>query len=94
MLFRSPTLRKFGGHIGYEIRYSEIRKGYGTKMLAMALPYCKNVLHLDKVMITCDDDNFGSQKVIENNGGILEDKVINRLDRGTILTRRYWIELN
>ena len=89
----TPALRKFGGHIGYEIRYSEIRKGYGTKMLAMTLPYCKDVLHLDKVMITCDDDNIGSQKVIENNGGILEDKIVNELDRGTILTRRYWIEL-
>ena len=89
----TPALEKIGGHIGYEIRYSESRKGYGTKMLAMTLPYCINELHLDKVLITCDDDNIGSQKVIENNGGVLQDKIINHLDRGTILTRRYWIDL-
>ncbi len=89
----TPGLQKYGGHIGYEIRYSETHKGYGTKMLAMVLPYCKNELHLEKVMITCDDDNIGSQKIIEKNGGILQDKVINQLDRGTVLTRRYWIDL-
>lgn len=89
----TPTLLKFGGHIGYEIRYSETRKGYGTKMLAMVLPWCKNELHLPKVMLTCDDDNIGSQKIIEKNGGILQDKLINHLDRGTVLTRRYWIDL-
>ena len=89
----TPALRKYGGHIGYEIRWSETRKGYGTQMLRMALPYCREELHLEKVLITCDDDNIGSRKIIENNGGILEDKIINQLDRGTILTRRYWIPL-
>jgi predicted acetyltransferase len=39
-------------------------------------------------LITCDDDNIGSQKVIEANGGILQDKINNQ--RG-VLTRRYWI---
>ena len=89
----TPALLKYGGHIGYEVRWSETRKGYGTKMLAMVLPYCRDNLRLEKVLITCDDDNIGSQKIIEKNGGILQDKVLNHLDRGTVLTRRYWIEL-
>ncbi|MCT7707108.1 MAG: GNAT family N-acetyltransferase, partial [Lactobacillus iners] len=46
-----------------------------------------------KVLITCDDDNIGSIKVIENNGGILENKVKNSLSRGNVITRRYWINL-
>ena len=87
----TPALFQYGGHIGYEIRWSESQKGYGTIMLAMALQFCKEEMGLDKVLITCDDDNIGSIKVIENNGGILENKVINPLDRGVVTTRRYWI---
>jgi hypothetical protein len=59
----------------------------------MALMYCKETLNLHKVLITCDDDNIGSIKVIENNGGILENKVQNRLSRGNVTTRRYWINI-
>lgn len=86
-------LLNYGGHIGYEIRYSMRNKGYGTKMLLMTLPYCKEVLKLQKVLITCDDDNIGSAKVIEKNGGIMENVVINDIDRGIVKTRRYWINL-
>lgn len=86
-------LINYGGHIGYEVRQSECMKGYGTKMLSMALKYCKEALNLNKVLITCDDDNIGSIKVIENNGGILENKVKNILPRGNVTTRRYWINI-
>lgn len=65
-------LTNYGCNIGYEIRQSECMKGNGTKMLSMALMYCKETLNLNKVLITCDDDNIGSIKVIENNGGIFE----------------------
>lgn len=45
------------------------------------------------IIFFVDDDNIGSAKVIENNGGILENKVENS-DRGeTFVTRRYWIKL-
>ena len=43
--------------------------------------------------MTCDDDNIGSSKVIENNGGILENKVENEDGDETFLTRRYWINI-
>ncbi|PNS43935.1 GNAT family N-acetyltransferase [Gardnerella vaginalis] len=86
-------LINYGGHIGYEVRQSECMKGYGTKMLSMALTYCKETLNLHKILITCDDDNIGSIRVIENNGGILENKVKNSLPRGNVTTRRYWINI-
>ena len=86
-------LLNYGGHIGYEIRYSMRNKGYGTKMLMMVLPFCKEILKLKKVLITCDDDNVGSAKVIENNGGIFENIVINEIDQGIVKTKRYWINL-
>lgn len=89
----NSSLTNYGGNIGYEIRQSECMKGHGTKMLSMALKYCKEALNLNKVLITCDDDNIGSIKVIENNGGILENKVKNILPRGNVTTRRYWINI-
>lgn len=64
-------LEKFGGHIGYSVKPSERRKGYAKKMLEMALPFCKQ-LGLKKVLITCNDNNIGSEKTILDNGGIYE----------------------
>ncbi|NTU47093.1 GNAT family N-acetyltransferase [Candidatus Roizmanbacteria bacterium] len=81
-------LLKHGGHIGYYIKPSKRRMGYGRKILQLALEKAKD-LGITKALVTCDDDNVGSQKVIESCGGILENKVQN--EEGKPLTRRYWI---
>ena len=86
------SLLRYGGHIGYGIRYSKWNFGYGTKMLALALKKAKQ-MGLEKGLITCNDDNIGSAKVIENNGGILQDIIENVVDGKRIYTKRYWIEL-
>ena len=83
-------LSKFGGHIGYSIKPDERRKGYATSMLKAILPYCKD-LNLDKILITCIDDNIGSEKTILNNGGVYESTV-NEPDRKCNL-KRFWITL-
>ncbi|MEL6309794.1 MAG: GNAT family N-acetyltransferase [Chloroflexota bacterium] len=84
----TPSLRKFGGHIGYRVRPTMRRKGYGTLQLKLALPHIW-ALGIERALVTCDDDNVGSQKIIEANAGILQDK----LDNGrSSLTRRYWID--
>ena len=57
-------------------------------MLRLALPKCKE-LGIDRVLMVCDDTNIGSAKSIENNCGVLENKV----DDDGVLVRRYWIEL-
>ena len=92
-----PHLMEFGGHIGYMIRPTERGKGYGNLQLALALDYCREhlrgVLDGDRVLVTCDDDNVRSARVIEANGGVLENKVENFEFGRTVLTRRYWIEL-
>ena len=42
------------------------------------------------MLVTCDDDNIGSIKTIENNGGVLEDIISGpELDKPK---RRYWID--
>ncbi|WP_414632447.1 GNAT family N-acetyltransferase [Clostridium sp. UBA3061] len=80
-------LLQYGGHIGYGIRPSQRRKGYASQMLTLALPIAKE-LGINKVLITCDKNNVGSAKTIMNNGGILENEVIN----GNEVTQKYWIE--
>jgi len=87
----TESLLKYGGHIGYGIKYSMWGKGYGTIMLKLALKEAKK-LGINKVLITCDADNYGSAKVIENNNGILENKVKNIINGKEIITRRYWID--
>lgn len=89
----TDSLLKYGGNIGYGIRYSYWNNGLGTIMLSKALVYARDVLGLSKVLITCNDNNYGSARVIEKNGGILQDKIINIIDGVERLSRRYWIEL-
>jgi predicted acetyltransferase len=78
----TPALREVGGHIGYDVRRSARRQGHATAMLAAGLPVAA-ALGIDPVLVTCDDTNVGSRKVIEANGGRLEDQ------RGVKL--RYWV---
>jgi predicted acetyltransferase len=83
-------LRNIGGHIGYNIRPSQRRKGYGTLILELTLQKARE-LGLKRVLITCDDDNIASIKIIERNGGVLEDKITN--EERNVPKRRYWIGL-
>ena len=58
----------------------------GAPMLA--LDECKK-LGIEKVLMACDKENIGSAKSIQNNGGVLENKIA--VDG--VVEQRYWIEL-
>lgn len=79
-----------GGHIGYSIRPTERKKGYGTIMLKLALQKCRE-LNLNRVLITCDKINIASAKVIQNNSGILENEIFS--EAFSEIIQRYWIDL-
>lgn len=66
----NEKLKQVGGHIGYAIRPSARGKGYGSKILELALPKAKNV-GLSDVLVTCDADNEPSKRIIEKCGGTL-----------------------
>jgi predicted acetyltransferase len=68
----TPWLLEVGGHIGYAVRPSARRRGHATVALGMMLGVAAG-LGIDPVLLTCDDDNVGSRRVIEANGGVLED---------------------
>lgn len=86
----TENLLKIGGHIGYYIRPSKRRMGYGKMILKLALKETKK-LGFSKALVTCDANNTGSCKIIEANGGILENMVENGKDNS--LKRRYWIKI-
>jgi predicted acetyltransferase len=85
--YLNDSLYREGGHIGGGIRPSERRKGCATEMIRLALDECRK-LGIERVLITCEKDNVGSAKSIMNNGGILENELVN--EEGKI-EQRYWI---
>ncbi len=78
----TDELREVGGHIGYDVRRSRRRQGHATAMLRAALPVAAR-LGIDPALVTCDEGNVASRKVIQTCGGVLEDQ------RGTKL--RFWV---
>lgn len=80
----TPFLLEEGGHIGYSVRPARRRRGIATRALGLSLPVAES-LGIDPVLVTCDDDNVGSYRAIEANGGVLED-----VRKGK---RRYWIKV-
>jgi predicted acetyltransferase len=86
----NENLLKMGGHIGYEIRPSKSRQGYGTQTLRLGLEKARE-LGLRRVLITCDEDNIGSKKIIEHNGGMFENAI--EIEGDPVRKLRYWIEI-
>ena len=76
-------LREEGGHVGYSVRPSRRRQGYAGRALRLSLDVLRE-RGVTRVLVTCDDDNAGSARTIENAGGVLEDTRQGK--------RRYWIE--
>lgn len=86
----NESLQVIGGHIGYSVIPTERKKGYATKMLKLVLEEAKK-LRVDKLLLTCDADNIGSNKTILNCGGVLERE--EPFDYEGEIYYKYWISL-
>lgn len=75
-------LLREGGHIGYDVRPTSRRRGHATAMLRAVLPEAA-ARGIPSALITCDVDNVASAKVIEANGGVLENELDGKL--------RFWV---
>lgn len=82
-------LRDEGGHIGYGVLPAFRRRGYATEILRQSLVIARS-LGIDRILITCDDDNAASIKVIESCGGSFDSRRPARPPHPAI--RRYWID--
>ena len=76
------TLKTLGGHIGYWVRPSARRRHIGTRAFVSSLPYAYE-LGIDPALVTCDEDNLGSRRIIEAGGGRFENVIG--------IKRRYWV---
>ena len=86
--YLNEYLTQVGGNIGYSVRKSERNKGYAKQMLKLALEKCKE-LKIKNVLITCNEDNIASEKVILSANAKLED--IRNVDGEN--KKRFWIDL-
>jgi predicted acetyltransferase len=84
----TAKLRREGGHIGYGVRPSQRRKGYGKTILRETLVKAWE-LGLEKVLITCGKANIASAKVILKNGGVFESE--DYIPERDEVVQRYWI---
>jgi predicted acetyltransferase len=68
----TKELEESGGHVGYHVVPRLRRRGHGTRMLAAAIGLCRQ-RGITTIRITCAEDNTASRRMIEANGGVLDD---------------------
>jgi len=83
-------LMREGGHIGYDIRPTKRNQGYGKKNSRVCIIKSKSI-GIARALVTCDETNLASKKVIEANGGVFENSVLLGINRSRKF--RYWITL-
>ena len=75
-------LLREGGHIGYSVRPSARRQGHASTALRQVLELAAE-MGMERVLITCDEDNLASRATIERVGGEYDDSRVGK--------RRYWV---
>jgi predicted acetyltransferase len=86
----NEVLETYGGHLGYYLVPEARKKGVGTWAMNKVLEKAR-ALGLKKLLVTCDPDNIGSQKLIQKFGGIHQDTIDSKLNDGPLM--RWWITL-
>jgi predicted acetyltransferase len=77
-----------GGHIGYDIHPFYRSRGYGTQILRQLLAEAGKK-GITRMLLTCDSDNSASRRIIEKNGGVLENEITLKESGKKVL--RFWI---
>lgn len=80
-----------GGHIGYSIAPKHRGLKLSSEMVRKSLDYIRRELALQRILITCSDQNAPSIRIIESLGAKLENSFQD--DEAHELVRRYWLTL-
>jgi predicted acetyltransferase len=86
----NESLAKIDGHIGYGVIPSQRKQGYATEMFRQVIPHCR-LLGIESALISCDEGNIASRKVIEFFGATFSD-IVQCPDSGAQV-RKYWLEI-
>ena len=81
-----------GGNVGYGIAPKYRRQGYATKGLGLLIDEARKA-GMSKLLIAAMDDNIGSWKAIEKNGGVLENIITLPWENSGQKYKRYWVEV-
>ena len=77
-----------GGHIGYAVLPDHRRRGHGSEILRQSLVIARS-FDVARVLVTCDEENEASARIIRRHGGTLEDVVDDPDSKKR--KQRYWI---
>jgi len=86
----SPAMELEGGHVGYEVRPSRRRRGWGSLLLETFLAEGAGG-HPGPLLVTCAASNPASAAVIRRNGGVWHSEVPSPRTGEPIW--RFWIEV-
>jgi predicted acetyltransferase len=81
-------LMQQGGHIGYGVLPEFRGRGIGKRMLQRGLQLTA-ALGIDRVLLTCDENNAASRRIIESAGGVYESSYTGADVK--VPVRRYWL---
>lgn len=87
----NPYLEIFGGHIGYMVNKKFRKKGFGFMLLEFGIKIAREI-SLGEILITCNENNLSSKKIIEKAGGKLINSIYDNNEK--INKLRYRIILN
>ena len=84
-------LARVGGHIGYYVHPDCRRRGFATEMLRLALQ-TPEARAIGRLLLTCDEDNAISERIILGSGGVFESVVDDGPEKPR--KKRFWIGVN
>ncbi len=67
------------GHVAYAVRYSQWKKGYGTRLLSAAISKLRE-FGISDIFVACHTTNAPSIRVIEKNGGVFLKSIMDEED--------------